>query len=136
MDNFLEIEYAAGFLDGEGSVVLRTEQPLPYVNLAAGQGRREPLERVQALFGGRIYQSLTETNKVQYEWYLGRAPLVFKCIQCILPKVTHPGFKRQLRLALELARLTGRSGRVASEKEQVLRWRLADLLLQEKENGK
>lgn len=48
----VDLYYAAGFLEGEGSFVVR-ERFDP--SITAGQVQLEPLERLQELFGGNIY---------------------------------------------------------------------------------
>lgn len=47
-----ELYWAAGFLEGEGSFMNQRHQ----VCVAAVQVQRQPLERLQALFGGKIYE--------------------------------------------------------------------------------
>lgn len=49
--SLVQLGWAAGFLEGEGSF---TNGGSPCVS--AGQVQREPLERLSALFGGRISQ--------------------------------------------------------------------------------
>lgn len=44
-----QLEWAAGFLEGEGPFVMD-----PGIRVSAGQVQREPLDRLVALFGGRI----------------------------------------------------------------------------------
>lgn len=47
-----ELYWAAGFLEGEGSFGLCRKQ----MNVCAAQVQREPLERLQRMFGGNIYE--------------------------------------------------------------------------------
>lgn len=132
MDDKIEVSWIAGFLDGEGSIAVKSTYPCSALNLAAGQKRREPLERVKVRFGGEIYGP----HNNQYQWILSRAPKIVTCIETILPDITHPGFKRQLIISLEIAKLITPGGKPLTEKQQLLRWRLTELLLQEKARGK
>lgn len=60
-----ELEWAAGFLEGEGSFVNRKNIP----GVVAAQVQREPLDRLQGMFGGKMY--LRPSAKV------GRQPCYF-----------------------------------------------------------
>ena len=49
----LDIAWAAGFLEGEGTMGL-TGRTYGYPRVSAGQVQKEPLERLQKLFGGKL----------------------------------------------------------------------------------
>lgn len=49
-----DIAWAAGFLEGEGCFGAKVRATGVYGSINAGQVNREPLERLQAMFGGSI----------------------------------------------------------------------------------
>lgn len=60
MIKLTDIYWTAGFLEGEGcfSFVEKKKYPGRYdIRVAAAQKQRQPLERLQQLFGGSIYDS-------------------------------------------------------------------------------
>jgi len=61
-----DLYWAAGFLEGEGSFGLARKT----VNISADQVQREPLERLQRIFGGPIYQCSPKGRQVQpyFKW--------------------------------------------------------------------
>ncbi len=79
------VAWAAGFVDGEGAVVLGMQHPTPAerakkggnnsrhagqmkLSLSVVQTKREPLLRLQMLFGGRIYGSKARTERHAESW--------------------------------------------------------------------
>jgi hypothetical protein len=66
----IDIAWAAGFLEGEGT--FRPSGPAtPMVR--ASQVQLEPLERLHRLFGGRVYQKAHDGNPKHnpvHEWYV------------------------------------------------------------------
>ena len=80
------IAWAAGFIDGEGSVVISTRHPTPaerakehgsnqrhhagqlMLSLAVWQTKKEPLLRLLMLFGGRIYVSKARSDHHAEAW--------------------------------------------------------------------
>jgi hypothetical protein len=74
MSDIKEIYWAAGFLEGEGSLSTRG----PYGNfVTAAQVQREPLERLQRIFGGKIfyydYSHKYPTHSPVYRWQVSNA---------------------------------------------------------------
>jgi hypothetical protein len=55
----LDIAWAAGFIDGEGCFSIyrrrRRDRPTYLVGVSVSQVKREPLDRLQSLFGGKTY---------------------------------------------------------------------------------
>ncbi len=67
-----DIAWAAGFLEGEGSFagdLKKRDSP----SIQATQCQKEPLERLQRLFGGTIYPEQTRSpkHKPRSVWFLG-----------------------------------------------------------------
>jgi hypothetical protein len=66
----LDIAWAAGFLEGEGSF----ERTGSSHRVRAGQVQREPLERLQAMFGGAIKPQVRRRSHQQaFMWNVGGA---------------------------------------------------------------
>lgn len=62
----IEVAWAAGFIEGEGTFSASGDGG---VSLCVPQVQREPLERLQRLFGGNIRQaSNTKTGKPLHRW--------------------------------------------------------------------
>jgi len=61
----VDLAWAAGFLEGEGSF-----QCAPYIRLEAAQAIQEPLDRLQAIFGGSIseYRHPRSPNVPMFMW--------------------------------------------------------------------
>lgn len=62
-----DLEWAAGFLEAEGCFHFSKSK---HLNISAGQLQKEPLERLQQMFGGGIYQyeSKRQGEKPLYRW--------------------------------------------------------------------
>src|SRR3990167_855180 len=73
----MHIAYAAGFFDGEGCVVIakrirkRQKTPEYVVVVTISQKVREPLEKLQEMFGGGIYEN--KSAKV-WAWAIASNP--------------------------------------------------------------
>ena len=82
----LDIAWAAGFIEGEGCfgapVNVRTG-----VSVSAAQVQREPLERLQRIFGGRIrFKKARPPRQNHYVWWLPslRSAEVTMTLFCLL----------------------------------------------------
>ena len=65
-DEFLrDLFWAAGFLEGEGSF---SKGPLGGPCVSAGQVQKEPLERLEKMFGGSIVQRQTKGFSLKPIW--------------------------------------------------------------------
>ena len=79
------IAWAAGFIDGEGAIVLGSSHPTPKerekkggnnarhkgqikLSLSVWQTQKEPLIRLQLLFGGRIYATPQRNERSAPAW--------------------------------------------------------------------
>lgn len=88
-----DLAWAAGFLEGEGSFCIRSNGRW---FLGAGQVDREPLERLQALFGGNIYKRergpgvLADgfNRQAWYGWETSRKDLILSITAAVLPLMT------------------------------------------------
>lgn len=84
----IELAWAAGFMDGEGSFMIQ-QGTNRYGNLqhcckvSAAQVSRVPLEKLLKLFGGRI-QEVHSPYGVEYQWYLSGVE-ASKCAEALMP---------------------------------------------------
>lgn len=53
--NDLDVAWAAGFFEGEGSCHIAVCNPTPYFRLSIDQVYREPLDKMVTIFGGKVY---------------------------------------------------------------------------------
>lgn len=68
----IDVAWAAGFIEGEGNFGVKGNGG---VSLTAPQVQREPLERLQRLFGGNIrHTAHTYTGKPIYRWGVHGSP--------------------------------------------------------------
>lgn len=70
--------WAAGFLEGEGCFTVTAG----YLRIVAGQNFREPLERLQRVAGGKIYQ---QKYRDFFTWQIGAKAEVDDALQWIYP---------------------------------------------------
>jgi len=90
MISTMDIAWAAGFLEGEGSFGGHNKMRTPCVR--AGQVQREPLERLQKMFGGHIrnfrhvYKDGCRRQEVFHTWYVygKRAAEIGMTLYCLL----------------------------------------------------
>lgn len=106
------IAWAAGFIDGEGTICISKGKPSkngvsPRYNLVvqAGGTRLEPLLRLQSLFGGSIhthnYNSRAKESWKPYSiWYISTLKAV-SCLKRVLPYLTIKGEQASLGLDLQ-----------------------------------
>lgn len=128
----VDLAWAAGFLDGEGSVRIRrtwsksTARRVYSVSLSAVQVEREPLERLVTLFKGTINPkqqvNIRRANSSPYWAWMITGQRAVESLKGMLPYLT---VKRdRALLAIEFHRLTGpkRSGaRRLSDQEMASR---------------
>lgn len=87
-----EIGWTAGFLDGEGHIALRRQNKgtihYGYV-VSAVQVTREPLDRLERLWGGRIHHKPSRGGnwRAQWDWRLS-GPLAAELLRAVLPYLT------------------------------------------------
>jgi hypothetical protein len=88
----LAVAWAAGFLDGEGSfqgyyITPAWRSPYFIVAVTATQvGNREPIDRLQKLFGGHVNTSnRAGIRRPCYQWTLRRGNEVVKILEELLP---------------------------------------------------
>jgi hypothetical protein len=94
-----QIEWAAGFLEGEGSFRW-TRTRSPFALVSAGQVQREPLERLQAIFGGQIYARPRHESNRQDFWQWQKAGGGAAGIMMTLYSLMSPRRKDQIRTAV------------------------------------
>lgn len=112
-----DLAWAAGFLDGEGcfTLIKQSGATLPSqrsLYVGASQSTREPLEKLQELFGGKLNIRSRPTDKgtIMHVWLLGqRAAVVQEFIPQVLPYLIVK--KREAEILLEFAATVRRRGR-------------------------
>lgn len=113
MTRMHDIAWAAGFFDGEGCVSIaksaRKGQPLPYyrAELIVANTSREPLDRFEILFGGRVVvvRPAKHNRKLTYGWKTTGTAHTAQVLRELLPWLT---VKRgQALLVLEFASFFG-----------------------------
>jgi hypothetical protein len=94
-----DLHWAAGFLEGEGCFDDDTGRGLARTHV--GQCQREPLERLQSLFGGsiRIHRRAHGNRKTYHMWRLSGAGLLLTMYGLMSPRR-----KQQIRKALRVWR--------------------------------
>src|SRR5262245_32700072 len=90
----VDIAWAAGFLEGEG-----TFQIARAILVSACQIQRQPLERLQELFGGAIRERLTPKGKLIHYWQV-YSQMAASIMMTIYPLMS-PNRQKQIRIALE-----------------------------------
>lgn len=113
----LDLAWAAGFLDGEGCFTLvkmsgATNPSQRSLYVGASQSTREPLEKLQSLFGGKLSIRSRPTDKgtVMHVWLLGqRSAVVAEFIPQVLPYLVVK--RREAEILLEFAATVRRRGR-------------------------
>lgn len=96
----IDIAWAAGFLEGEGSVIIpknKTASP----QVSAVQVQLEPLERLCALFGGAIYSKPARGNRQAcYSWRTIRRPRAVEILMTIYSLMS-PTRKEHIKSVLD-----------------------------------
>jgi hypothetical protein len=115
----VELAYAAGIFDGEGSISLvrHRDNRWPSPQVAVASNDREVLEWLRVLFGGSIVtkQPRLPTHSISYDWRLtDRRALAF--LQLIRPYLVIERKIRRIDLLLEdYIVCTPRNGRYTPE---------------------
>lgn len=95
-----ELYWAAGFLEGEGTFPPR-KKSRDGIQVACGQVQREPLERLQAMFGGNIRLSRRSSPRQDiYWWWVNGARA--RGVLLTLYGLMSPRRQWQFRMALEV----------------------------------
>lgn len=95
-DIIKNIHWAAGFIEGEGSFCIRKKKSGNYSQVSASQKQKEPLERLQKIFGGAIYTEKTTMYRWQTNGSLARG------IAMTLYSLMSPRRKEQIKKMLLL----------------------------------
>jgi hypothetical protein len=116
--------WAAGFMDGEGcfTLIRRTGKAheatrCPYVG--ATQIRRQPLDRLCAMFGGAVHvQKVTKGGNTVYQWQVHTAALIREMVPLLLPYLTIKKREAEIVLAYAQEMDTRRNRRQPYTEEQ------------------
>lgn len=113
----VELAWAAGFIDGEGSIVITQAKgrrtPVYMLQLNAGQAIREPLDRLVSILGGAVYAVSTRGT---YLWAMRGNP-AGEALGKIRPYVCCKSKEIDLALEfLETYKDRGRSTRAVPQK--------------------
>lgn len=94
----LAIAWAAGFLEGEGWFAYRDSRKgaTSHPRMGANQVNREPLERLQALFGGNIYHRHQDPSvrRSWWGWELREREQVLAATETLRPWFTQERLSR------------------------------------------
>lgn len=94
--NEIDIAWAAGLLEGEGSFTFKGSGRTA-VRVHCQMTDRDILERLQGIFGGQIYEVAKRKNhwKDCWVWILTKEEESVRCVEMILP---HMGFRRSQKI--------------------------------------
>ena len=129
------IPWAAGFIDGEGSVGIKQRSDRTgygTVYLSAPQVRREPLDRLAEMFGGssRLRRSQRAGWRDLWVWEIGGARRVGPVLTALIPFLTVKREEAEIVMRfIERVGADGWSRRGLSEDEKVARQLLMDELI-------
>ena len=68
-----QMAYIAGFIDGEGCIRLKQSDRKGqrfYVTMHVTNADKKPLEKIQDIFGGKIYFQEKSKNKIIWQYYI------------------------------------------------------------------
>ncbi len=104
MISVIDIAWAAGFLEGEGSFGcygIRTRKT-PNIRVAASQVQAEPLERLKHLFGGSIHhlRAHKEGQSDYFQWAISSSRAMG--VMMTLFRLMSPRRQTQIRAALTM----------------------------------
>jgi len=122
--------WAAGFIDGEGYLAIIQRKPGLYQGrVEVAQTRREPLERLQVLFGGRIVKLRPrEGRRPTWRWDMSAGSEIAACLRRIRPFLIVKGDEADI--LLEFAETVGVRGLHTNEATKQNRERLRLSLLE------
>lgn len=94
------VEWAAGFFEGEGYVRAIQRRKCVELSIDVAQVYREPLDKLQELFGGKVYGPYGPyaANKQPYFKYAAHGELAVQALNAMLPYLFRKG--DQARVAL------------------------------------
>lgn len=107
--------WAAGFIDGEGTVLVRRSKSRGYVGyvgyVQAVQIDLEPLERLVRIFGGTIYQKkrMNENHHQCWVWMLTKQAEIERALDAMAPYLTVK--RRAASLVRNWRRFSGKCSR-------------------------
>lgn len=100
----IELAWAAGFLDGEGSflfIIRSDDRGRGRLTVQASQSDIRPLEKLISILGGRIYGPYSHAiGKPYWEWRIGTEETVLATFDILLPYLSEP---KQEQIAVALA---------------------------------
>lgn len=104
----LDLAWAAGFLDGEGSFFVRKNGPRTFSpGIQAGQNHLEPLEKLQTMFGGSICPRRTSPRDF-WSWERNGAKGALIVLPQVIPYLVCK--KKQAEILFEYAARQTRRG--------------------------
>lgn len=114
-----DLAWAAGFIDGEGCILInrRTRvqdriHPEHALTLEVGQLDPLPLNKLQVLFGGTVRRRPDKrTKRASYVWVV-RSRMAYEALVKLLPFLTNK--RHQAEYGIEFQSLVGSTGKVPS----------------------
>lgn len=107
-----ELMWTAGFLEGEGSFHQR------YSGVTATQVQRQPLERLQAAFGGSIYCKNRPDKDPIHTWFLASAAAA--ALMMTIYREMSPRRKVQIQRSLGAWKQQGIRGIISSQQRELI----------------
>ena len=126
--NTTDLAWAAGFIDGEGSIEIAyrpktvRRSPVYAMSLRAANREIAPLEKLQSMFGGGIYMvSRLERRAVSGQWHLSGFPRVTAALKLLRPYLVVKGAHadKALEYAERCALPTGWNSGRGGERERL-----------------
>ena len=117
-----DLAWAAGIIDGEGSVMLikhhKNENPCPVVSVT--NTSMELLEKMRDMFGGtiRIQKKYNPIHTQAYIWSI-KHQRAYGCIKLLAPMIVIPKKNKRSKLIInDFPKVSKRNGRYSPEEKQ------------------
>lgn len=117
METQINLSWAAGFFDGEGSIYLSANKS-PNLLVSAVQIDPIPLYKFKNMFGGVISEEKTPKGKKCFRWY-AQGPLAIKFLEVVYPYLTVK--KKEARIAKGFKLLISGKGNKLTDQNRVSR---------------
>lgn len=95
-----DLAWAAGFFEGEGHINVQERRNKSFICITVAQVDRRPLDKLQSLFGGKVYGPYGPytTQKRPYYQYQAYTNFAVDAINQMLPYLFHKGEQAQAAL--------------------------------------
>lgn len=127
-----ELAWAAGFFDGEGWIKIQKRGNERYtgyyLRLGINHVKRDPLDKIQKLFGGtiRLDTKVSGNRKPRHVWTLSTKAAA-EALEQMMPYLVNKN--AVATLGLDFQSTVGLTGQRVSEEVQLYRQRIADQII-------